>query len=105
MRFHSWPARSPLVRTLGILLLITLLPLLPRPTDPLVTAERRHLSPPEAMPGQQAPARHLRVEQVTTREQRSAIAATGAAIVEVGPDYVAIVATAEEERLVRALGY
>src|SRR5262245_42461231 len=105
MRFRSRSARPSLVRSLSILLLATLLPLLPPPTGPAAAAERRHLSSPDILSGQQSPARHLRVEHITTREQRSAIAATGAAIVEVGPDYVAIVATSEEERLIRALGY
>src|SRR5262245_905670 len=92
MRFRVPPARAPLARTFGTLLLITLLPLMARPAAP--TAAQG-----------QPPLRHLRVERVTTREQRSAIAATGAAIEEVGPDYVTVAATPEEERQIGALGY
>ncbi|HYF92292.1 MAG TPA: M14 family metallopeptidase [Symbiobacteriaceae bacterium] len=42
---------------------------------------------------------------VSTKEQRSAIAASGAAIDEVGPDYVIITATAVEAGAIRKLGF
>jgi carboxypeptidase T len=42
---------------------------------------------------------------VTTREQRSAIAATGAAIETVGPNYVEISATPDEVQQLQALGF
>jgi carboxypeptidase T len=46
-----------------------------------------------------------RVSKVYTREDRTAVAQTGAAIEEIGPDYVIIRATEQEAALVDALGY
>lgn len=46
-----------------------------------------------------------KVPSVRTREVRTAIARTGASIEEVGDDYVVIIATAEETRQLRKLGY
>lgn len=51
------------------------------------------------------PAQLYRVSNVFTREDRSAIAQTGAAIEEIGPDYVIIRATLQEARQIIALGY
>jgi carboxypeptidase T len=45
-----------------------------------------------------------RISNVTNVETRSAIAATGAAIFEVGPDYVLIEATGREARALKRLG-
>lgn len=46
-----------------------------------------------------------RINGVTTREQRTKIAQAGAAIDEVGPDYVVITATSVEARRIRAAGF
>src|SRR5438067_8955383 len=46
-----------------------------------------------------------RVGDVYTREQRSAIGATGADIEAVGPDQVIVVATPDERRQIAALGF
>jgi carboxypeptidase T len=46
-----------------------------------------------------------RVSNVTTREDRTAIAQTGADIIEVGTNYVIIRATAQEEQQIARLGY
>jgi carboxypeptidase T len=45
------------------------------------------------------------VSNVVTREDRTAVAQTGAAIDEIGPDYVIVRATGREARLIAALGY
>jgi hypothetical protein len=58
--------------------------------------------PPSPPPG---PPVRYRVVGVITREQRSAIAATGAAIDAIGPDAVAITATPDERRRIAALGF
>jgi carboxypeptidase T len=45
------------------------------------------------------------VGNVTTREDRTAIAQTGADIIEIGADYVIVNATAKEEKQIARLGY
>ena len=45
------------------------------------------------------------VGNVTTREDRTAIAQTGADIIEIGTDYVIVNATAKEEKQIARLGY
>ena len=47
----------------------------------------------------------FRVDNVASREDRTAIAQTGAAIDEIGPNYVIVRATPEEARAIGALGY
>lgn len=67
-------------------------------------------SPPEQAPAQ-AQAPHLDVSKsyviygVTTQEQRTAIARTGAAIEQISPDFVTVVATDAELRKLKQLGY
>ena len=46
-----------------------------------------------------------RVSDVTTKEDRSAVASTGAAIEEIGSSYVIVRATQQEASLIAALGY
>ena len=46
-----------------------------------------------------------RVSKVSTKEDRTAIARTGAGIDEIGADYVIITATPQEVQQIRALGY
>jgi hypothetical protein len=50
-------------------------------------------------------AERLRVGGVRTREQRSAVATTGAAIEAVAPDHVLVAATREQRRRIAALGF
>jgi carboxypeptidase T len=45
------------------------------------------------------------VGNVTTKEDRTAIAQTGADIIEIGTDYVIVNATAKEEKQIAKLGY
>jgi hypothetical protein len=62
-----------------------------------------------SLPGVKQPAREesgsYRIYNVTTREQRTRIAQTGAAIDEVGPNYVVISATSAEARRIGTLGF
>src|SRR5262245_39874269 len=60
------------------------------------------VAPPAPDPRHQT--QRYRVAGVSTREQRSAIVATGAAIESVGPSEVIVVATPEQAHLVAALG-
>ena len=46
-----------------------------------------------------------RVDNIVSREDRTAVAQTGAAIDEIGADYVIVDATPEEARAIGALGY
>lgn len=61
-------------------------------------------SPQAQQPGPDDPRPYV-VRGVSTKEQRSAIARTGAAIEEEGGDYVLVRATPQEIRLIRRLGF
>jgi murein tripeptide amidase MpaA len=56
-------------------------------------------------PGSESGTAVYRVEKVATREDRTAVARTGAAIDEIGADYVLVSATPEEAEAIRAIGY
>jgi carboxypeptidase T len=62
---------------------------------------------PGAPPGQEEDhhARTFRIRNVLTREDRSAVAQTGAAIEEIGRDYVIVSATPQEAQQIRALAH
>ncbi|HEX9441034.1 MAG TPA: M14 family metallopeptidase, partial [Roseiflexaceae bacterium] len=88
-------------RPLGVSLLI--IGLLAAGTIGLPPEARLPLSGGAA--GAQALVQRYRVVGVATREQRSAIAATGVAIEVVGPGYVEMIATAAQVQRVAALGF
>jgi carboxypeptidase T len=82
---------SPRLRRLLALLTIALVGALPRASV--------------AQPPAQEPVGRYRITSVVTREQRGAIAATGAAIDAVGPDWVDITATSKNLRQIAGLGF
>ena len=96
------PARSRLRRSL--LALVTGLAALA-----LIPSQAAQIQPSRAPAASAADApgalQRYRVGEVRTREQRSAIGATGAEIEAVGQDQVIVVATPEQRRQIAALGF
>src|SRR4051812_3994720 len=74
---------------------------------PSQAAQRAPSSALESTATPDAPSalQRYRVGQVRTREQRSAIGATGAEIEAVGEDQVIVVASPEQRRQIAALGF
>jgi carboxypeptidase T len=97
------PARSRLRRSLLALVAgLAALGLIPSQAAQIQPARRPAATATADAPG--APQRY-RIGDVRTREQRSAIDATGAEIEAVGQDQVIVVATPEQRRQIAALGF
>ena len=93
---HRLPA-GPLMLTLALaLVLAAMSATAARRTAPAVSG---------ALEAQDDGVRSYRVGNAVTREDRSAVASTGAGIVEIGADYVIVRATAREAIQIAALGY
>jgi murein tripeptide amidase MpaA len=83
---------------LGLLVLAVSIP-------PAAIGQQRAQTDPDAPQLQSYERRSYHVHDVRTREERSAIARTGAAIDEIGADYVVVTAIDQEIRQIRQLGY
>jgi carboxypeptidase T len=86
--------RAPVMSLVLLLLLTGVLP---------ASAARQAAPPPPD--GESYDIAVYRVDNVVSREDRTAIAQTGAAIDEIGPDYVIVRATPQEARVIGARGH
>jgi hypothetical protein len=86
-----------------LLLLIVLLAGLPLSAAGQSTTPGADVAPPGSI--ETSDLGLYRVDGVSTREERSAVARTGAAIEEIGPNYITVRATPEEAQLIARLGF